>query len=115
MISCFRTVAKRLHDLKLLVGTKSIERMSPRCTRELRLGSSNDKGDVPDRFAGCFRTSLIVSLGRGLQECQARGFFSPERFHVFCVVVWDTVLPTTKDDSDPFVGQGPNGGVVFLS
>jgi hypothetical protein len=25
------------------------------------------------------------------------------------------VLPTTKDDSDPFVGQGADGGMMALS
>ena len=45
MISCFRTVAKLLRDLKTSCRNEDHERMSPHCTRELRLGSPTI-GDV---------------------------------------------------------------------
>src|SRR6266545_3107041 len=49
---------------------------------------------------------------RRRQEPEARCSFSPQRLHVFCIVVGNPGFPTAKDDSDPFIRQGPDCSVM---
>src|SRR6266487_1635679 len=59
--------------------------------------------------------NLSTPSRRRRQERQTRGLFSPERLHVFGIVIENTGFPTAKDDSDPFIGQGPDRSVMPFS
>src|SRR5438034_9153849 len=59
--------------------------------------------------------NFLTPSRRRRQERQTRGLFSPERLHVFGIVIENTGFPTAKDDSDPFIGQGPDRSVMSFS
>src|SRR5213592_1953913 len=55
-------------------------------------------------------------LGRKLLDGRPQGRVATlQRFQVLLFVIGNPVLPTTKQDTDPFVSHHPNGGPVAVA